>query len=214
MAAGIEVEPDTAPLAFGGRIGLARRYAELLAGAGVERGLIGPREAGRVWSRHLLNCAAVAELVSRDASVVDIGSGAGLPGIPLALARPDVSMVLVEPLLRRSAFLSEAVSELGLARCAVVRARAEDAADRLRAPADVVTARAVASLARLAGWAAPLLRGGGVLLAIKGATAVEELRRGRTAVATCGFDRLELVHAGAELVDPPTVVLRAVRRSA
>ena len=119
------VAPDAAATIFGPRIDLARRYAELLAGPGVERGLLGPREVDRIWDRHLLNSAAVAELLEPGERVIDIGSGAGLPGIPLAIARPDLDVVLLEPLLRRSEFLSEVVEQLGLA-VEVVRGRAEE----------------------------------------------------------------------------------------
>lgn len=158
---------------FGDALGSAERYADLLATRGVERGLIGPREAGRVWERHVLNSVAVARHVSQDALVVDVGSGAGLPGIPLTLARPDARVTLLEPLLRRATFLSEVVDELGLAdRVRVVRARAEDHRERY----DVVTARAVAPLPRLVTWCAPLIATHGVLVALKGDSAATELR--------------------------------------
>ena len=154
---------------------LAQRYAGWLAGPGVERGLLGPREAGRVWERHLLNCAVVGALLRPSERVIDVGSGAGLPGIPLALVRTDCTFVLLEPLARRVAFLDEVVADLGIAdRVRVVRGRAEDHA-RAGVTYDVAIARAVAALDRLAAWCLPLLRPGGRLLALKGAQAEAEV---------------------------------------
>src|SRR5687768_3453683 len=165
---------EAAERLFGSRLPMAQQFADLLATAGVVRGLIGPREAPRLWERHLLNCAAVAELISPAATVIDVGSGAGLPGIVLAVARPDISVILVEPLARRTAFLDEAVSLLGLAdQVTVERGRAEEFVGRLSA--EVVTARAVAPLDRLAGWCLPLTTLGGRLLALKGMTAADEV---------------------------------------
>lgn len=159
---------------FGDLLPLAERYAAWLAGAGTERGLLGPREVPRIWDRHVLNSAALAPLLAPGESVVDVGSGAGLPGIPLALARPDCTYVLLEPLLRRAEFLREVVDDLGLGdRVSVLRARAEEAAREPRRW-DVAVARAVAPLDRLAGWCLPLLRPGGRLLALKGERAAEE----------------------------------------
>lgn len=196
---------------FGERLGLARAYAELLRTDGITRGLIGPREADRIWDRHILNCAAVAPELARGAAVADIGSGAGLPGIVLAIARPDITMRLVEPLLRRSTFLSEVVESLGLTGVEVVRERAE------QLPADwevdVVTARAVAPLARLVGWCLPLVRPGGELLALKGERAAEELSEAATQLPGLGASRWEVRVLGAGLVDPPVRVV-AVRRAA
>src|SRR5919198_6221741 len=147
--------PVVAREVFGDALPMAEGYATLLAGAGVERGLIGPREADRLWDRHLLNCAAVAEIIMPDAEVIDLGSGAGLPGIVLGIIRPDLSITLLEPLLRRVNFLSECVAELGLQNVTVRRARAEEVAGSLSG--DVVTARAVAPLDRLLRWGLPLL---------------------------------------------------------
>src|SRR5690349_12658888 len=146
---------DVALTMFGDRLPLAVSYAELLCTDGVVRGLIGPREAPRIWERHMLNCAVVADLIPTGASVVDVGSGAGLPGMVLAVVRPDLAVTLIEPLARRTAFLTEAVAALGLDRTTVVRARAEECVGKLPG-ADVVTARAVAPLDRLAGWCLPL----------------------------------------------------------
>jgi 16S rRNA (guanine527-N7)-methyltransferase len=168
--------PAEAGAVFGSAVGTAAEYARLLATEGTVRGLIGPREIPRLWDRHLLNSAAIAPLVPAGARVVDVGSGAGLPGIPLALARPDVTVTLLEPLARRVAFLTECVDRLGLERVTVVRGRAEEGPVRRGlGGADVVTARAVAPLDKLAGWCLPLLRPGGRLLAMKGSTAAAEL---------------------------------------
>ena len=192
---------------FGDRLPAARRFAEHLVTSGVERGLIGPREAPRIWERHVLNCAVVAELVPDGARVVDIGSGAGLPGIPLALARPDLGIVLVEPLARRVDWLREVIADLGLA-VEVERGRAEEKAVRQRwEGADVVTARAVAPLARLAGWSLPLLRPGGLLLAVKGASAQEEVDRDAAAVRKLGGGSPRVERCGAGVIDPPSTVV-------
>lgn len=197
---------------FGERLPLAVRYAELLADTGVSHGLIGPHETGRLWSRHLLNCAVLAELVEPGARVVDLGSGAGLPGIPLALARPDLEIVLLESTARRASWLRETVASVGLP-VVVVRGRAEDPDVRRQwCGADVVSARAVAPLARLAGWALPLLRPGGRLLAMKGESAADELRRDEPAVRRLGGTRSRVVQCGADHVDPPTTVV-VVQRS-
>ena len=154
-----------------GRLPLAERYAELLATDGVVRGLIGPREAPRLWERHLVNCALLADLVPRDSTVCDIGSGAGLPGLVLAIARPDLRVTLVEPLLRRTTFLEEVVADLGLDHVEVVRGRAESLHGRRRF--DVVTSRAVAPLGRLLDWSMPLVAPTGALVAMKGSSVAE-----------------------------------------
>jgi 16S rRNA (guanine527-N7)-methyltransferase len=195
---------------FGARLALAGEYAHLLATDGVVRGLVGPREAGRIWDRHLLNCAALTELIPDGASVVDVGSGAGLPGIVLAVARPDLTVVLVEPLARRTAFLTEAVSRLGLAGTTVHRARAEECAGVL-SPADIVTSRAVAPLDRLAGWCLPLVAVGGRMLAVKGASATEEVAAHRDAVVRLGGGPPVLHECGRGLLDPPATVVEIVR---
>jgi 16S rRNA (guanine(527)-N(7))-methyltransferase GidB len=192
---------------FGDRLSVARRFAEHLVTSGVERGLIGPREAPRIWERHVLNCAVVAELVPDGARLVDVGSGAGLPGIPLVLARPDLGVVLVEPLARRVEWLREVIDDLGLA-VEVERGRAEDIAVRRRwEGADVVTARAVAPLARLAGWSLPLLRPGGLLLAMKGATAPAEIERDGAAVRKLGGGNPRIERCGAGIIEPPSTVV-------
>ena len=194
---------------FGSALGLAVRYAQLLAGPGVERGLIGPRETARLWDRHLMNCGALAELVPHPTagrSVIDLGSGAGLPGIVLAMLLPDAEIVLLEPMARRVAFLEECVRVLGLGNAAVRRARAEDAAGEL--VADVVTARAVAPLERLAGLALGLVRPGGLVLAMKGAGAAEEVARACPVLRRLGARDVAVVHAGSGKVSPPPTVVR------
>jgi 16S rRNA (guanine527-N7)-methyltransferase len=197
---------------FGERLALAEEYARLLVTDGVVRGLIGPRETPRIWERHLVNCAVMSEIIPNGASVVDVGSGAGLPGIVLAVARPDLSIVLVEPLARRTAFLSEAVTALGLdGTVTVVRGRAEDVVDGPHAGADVVTARAVAPLDRLAGWCLPLARTGGRLLALKGATAADEAAEHRTVIADLGGADPVLRLCGEGLIDPPATVVEIVK---
>ena len=197
---------------FGGRLALACDFARLLVTDGVVRGLIGPREAPRIWERHLINCAVMSEIIPIGASVVDVGSGAGLPGIVLAVARPDLSITLVEPLARRTAFLSEAVTTLGLeATVRVVRGRAEDVVDGPPAGADVVTARAVAALDRLAGWCLPLAHTGGRLLALKGASAADEVAEHRSAIAALGGSDPVVRTCGDGLIDPPTTVVEIVK---
>jgi 16S rRNA (guanine527-N7)-methyltransferase len=197
---------------FGERLGLARDFARLLVTDGVVRGLIGPREAPRIWERHLINCAVMAQMIPIGASVVDVGSGAGLPGIVLAVARPDLSITLVEPLARRTAFLSEAVAALGLeSTVQVVRGRAEDVVDGPPAGADVVTARAVAALDRLAGWCLPLAHVGGRVLALKGASARDEVEEHRAAVVALGGSDPVVHTCGDGLIDPPTTVVEIVK---
>lgn len=199
---------------FGDRSALAERYTSLLAGAGVERGLLGPREADRLWDRHLLNCAVVTDLLPEGARVVDVGSGAGLPGLPLAIRRPDLSVDLVESLQRRTDFLTEVVEELGLVeQVRVVRGRAEDAATVAAVGrAEWVTARAVAPLDRLVRWCLPLLAGGGSLLAIKGERGRAELAEFGSAIARLGAVAPEVVECGSGVIDPPTTVVVVRKR--
>jgi 16S rRNA (guanine527-N7)-methyltransferase len=198
--------PPAAAAAFGPALETAERDARLLAGPGAGRGLIGPREVPRLWERHLLNCAAVAGLVPRPSRLVDLGSGAGLPGIVLAICLPDCQVTLLEPMLRRAAFLSECVASLGLTNAQVRRARAEDAAGQLAA--DVVTARAVAPLDRLAALAAGLLRPGGMVLAIKGDRASQEMAAAADSLRALGARDVQLVTAGSGRVVPATKVVR------
>jgi 16S rRNA (guanine527-N7)-methyltransferase len=203
---------EAARRVFGDRLPLAVAYAELLVTDGVVRGLIGPREAPRVWDRHLINCAVMAEMIPIGAYVVDVGSGAGLPGIVLAVARPDLTITLVEPLARRTAFLSEAVTALGLdATVTVVRGRAEDLAAGPPVAAEVVTARAVAPLDRLAGWCLPLAAVGGRLLALKGASAADEVAEHRVAIARLGGSDPVIALCGEGVIEPPTTIVEIVR---
>lgn len=209
----LEDEPAAVAAVFGARAELARRYVASLAADGVLRGLIGPRETGRLWSRHVLNSAVVAPLLPAAGSVVDIGSGAGLPGIPLAIARPDCTVILVEPLLRRTGYLAEIVAALGLSNVRVLRGRAEDVigalGDGAQDGADVVTSRAVAPLGKLARWSVPLLRVGGQFLPLKGSSAGDEVVRDAAELASFGLGAAQVVEVGAGIVDPVTYVVRA-----
>lgn len=204
----LEPEPAAAAVVFGDRLPLARAYVRMLGTDGVVRGLIGPRETDRLWSRHVLNCAAPAELIPVGARVVDVGSGAGLPGVVLAIARPDCQLVLLEPLERRVRFLSEVIAQLALTNCRTVRARAQDAPAVARG-ADVVVSRAVAPLGRLAGWCAGLARAGGLVLALKGSSAQEELRRDAADVAAAGLRNASVV--ALDGAAGPAQVVRAER---
>jgi 16S rRNA (guanine527-N7)-methyltransferase len=203
--------PDTATEIFGERLGIAERYADLLADIGVEWGLLGPREVERLWDRHLLNCAAIAELFEPGERVADIGSGAGLPGIPLAIAKPGVRVVLVESLLRRAEFLRTVVAELELD-IDVVRGRAEDPAVRESAGGcDGVVSRAVASLDKLTRWSLPLLRPGGRVVAIKGERAADELVEHRRVMTRLGAVDARVFQCGVSYLSPPTTVVVARR---
>lgn len=202
---------------FGHRLDRAERYASLLATDGVVRGLIGPRETVRIWDRHILNCVAMASLVPERSYVIDVGSGAGLPGIVLAIARPDIDVVLIEPLARRTAFLAEVVDILELDdQILVLRGRAEEAIDggplmfHVK-PADVVTARAVAPLDRLAGWCLPLVAIGGRLLAMKGSSAREEIDEHADVIARLGGSRSVIHECGTGVLETPTTVVEIVR---
>jgi 16S rRNA (guanine527-N7)-methyltransferase len=208
----VSAPPKAAATLFGSRLEKAQRYAAILAEDGVERGLIGPREVGRLWDRHLLNSAAVGEAIEADARIADIGSGAGLPGIPLALARPDLRVTLIEPLLRRSDFLSEVVTELELD-VRVVRGRAEESSVRdTVGEMDAVVSRAVASLDKLTKWSFPLLRVGGEMVALKGERAEDEIREHRRVMERLGAVNVRVMRCGAEYLDPPATVVAARRR--
>jgi 16S rRNA (guanine527-N7)-methyltransferase len=187
-------------------------YAELLATEGTLRGLIGPREVPRLWDRHLLNCAVLERLIPEESTVADIGTGAGLPGIVLALVRPDLQVSLVEPLLRRTTFLQEAVDELGVDNATVVRSRAEDLP---RASYDVVTSRAVAPLGKLAGWCLPLCAEGGLMLAMKGSSVEDELDASERELEALGAEVWHIHQLGVdELAQPTTVVSIVAGRAA
>jgi 16S rRNA (guanine527-N7)-methyltransferase len=207
--------PAVAAAVFGDALPLAERYVSRLAGDGVARGLIGPREVPRLWERHVLNSAAVAEVVPTGARVVDVGSGAGLPGIPLALARPDLVLTLVEPMARRVEFLDEAVGELadgGAPAWRVIRGRAEErAVVAAVGPVDVVTARAVAPLPRLVGWCRGLLRPGTQLIALVGARAVADLPGMLPELTAAGMCDVRPRAVGADLGDAATTVVVMTR---
>ncbi len=202
----VPTPPEAAHLLFGSALPTAEAYARLLAGSGVERGLIGPGEAARIWDRHLLNSAAVAELLPEEGDIADLGSGAGLPGLVIAMLRPTARIILVEPMARRTEFLAECCEALGLANVRIRRARAEDLAGLL--DADVVTARAVARLDRLAVLAAGLARPGGLVLAIKGASAAAEVDSASEVLRKLGATSVEIVAAGAGVLSQPTTVVR------
>ncbi|GAC49596.1 ribosomal RNA small subunit methyltransferase G [Gordonia aichiensis NBRC 108223] len=206
--------PPSAATVFGDRLGVAQQYCAILATDGIDHGLMGPREVPRLWDRHILNCACVEEVIESGESVVDIGSGAGLPGIPLAIARPDLTVTLIEPLLRRSEFLSRTVESLGLA-VRVVRGRAEEKAVRAEVPlADVVTSRALAPLDRLSRWSAPLIRDGGRMIALKGSSAPDEIERDRKAAERNGIVDLRVQSVGVSVVDQPTTLVIGDKRGA
>ena len=207
----VSAAPGVAATLFGSRLDRAQRYAEILAGAGVERGLLGPREVDRLWDRHILNSAAIAELLETGERVADIGSGAGLPGIPLALARPDLRVTLIEPLLRRSEFLREVVDDLGLD-MTIVRGRAEELSVRQQVgEMDAVVSRAVASLDKLTEWSMPLLRLDGRMAAIKGERAEQEIREHRRVMASLGAVDVRVMRCGADYLDPPATAVVARR---
>jgi 16S rRNA (guanine527-N7)-methyltransferase len=198
--------PDAAAGVFASALPIAEQFAEFLASAGTERGLIGPREVPRLWERHLLNCAVLTDLVPNGATVCDIGSGAGLPGLVMAIRRPDLQVTLVEPLLRRTTFLEEAVGLLELTNVEVVRARAE--ALHGSREFDAVTSRAVAPLDKLLGWSLPLVRRGGLLLAMKGSGAAEELAASAAVLTRLGGREPGVVHIGSDQLSVPTTVVR------
>lgn len=185
---------------------MAAAYAHLLATVALDRGLIGPREVPRLWERHLLNCAVLGEALEPGCSVADVGSGAGLPGIPLAIARPDLVITLVEPMLRRATFLEEAVAALGLERVEVVRSRAEQLHGLRRFP--VVTSRALAPLERLLDWCVPLVAPGGAVVAMKGSTVRAEVEAAGDYLERRRLGPVSVHNYGAGLVDPPIWVVR------
>lgn len=204
----IEAEPSSAPVIFGERIELARRFAQALAEQGEERGLIGPLELPRLWTRHILNSAVAAPLFS--GVVGDVGSGAGLPGVVLAIARPDVHWMLIEPMERRTIWLQEQIDSLGLSNAEVVRGRAED---WNRGPVlDSVTARAVSALRTLVPLTAPLVRDGGELILLKGASVANEIDAAQKQIRRFALSNVRVEVVGEGLVDEPTRVLRATVR--
>ncbi|MGW6034417.1 16S rRNA (guanine(527)-N(7))-methyltransferase RsmG [Gordonia terrae] len=204
--------PAVAADIFGDRLNLAADYWRILATDGIDHGLMGPREIPRLWDRHILNCGVLGELISERAKVIDIGSGAGLPGVPLAIARRDLSITLIEPLLRRSTFLERTTEALSLDNVTVVRGRAEEKSVRGTVGlADVVTSRAVAPLERLSKWSAPLVRPGGRMIAIKGSSAAEEIERDRSVVGRSGITDLSVRTCGERFLDTPTTVITGTK---
>lgn len=205
----VEAEPKAAAIIFGDRIELARRFTSSLAAHGEERGLIGPLEPGRLWSRHVLNSAVVAPLFS--GRVGDLGSGAGLPGLVLAIARPDVEWILIEPMERRVAWLVEQVADLGLDNVEVLRARGEEW--KRGAVLDSVTARAVSALRTLVPLTAPLVRDGGELILIKGASAAQEIDAAAKQLRAFRVTDARVEVVGEGLLDEPTRVIRGTVRA-
>ncbi|YCH99176.1 16S rRNA (guanine(527)-N(7))-methyltransferase RsmG [Arthrobacter sp. D2-10] len=201
-------ELEAARSIFGDRFTLAERFVEHLATSGIERGLLGPRELPRLWDRHVLNCAVVGELIPAEAAVADVGSGAGLPGLALAIARPDASFVLIEPLERRVNWLREVTDDLGLTNVEIFRGRAEQAVGKFEV--NVVTARAVSALSGLATLTMPLLKRSGEVLAIKGRSAAEEVEKAAKVIRRLGGKSTSVETAGSALLDEPTTVVRIV----
>ena len=210
MTTDVEAEPASAAVLFGERLDLARAFSSALAREGEERGLIGPLEPPRLWTRHVLNCAVVAPLLVAGGTVGDVGSGAGLPGIVLAIARPDVRFVLIEPMERRVAWLREQREALGLENVEVLRARAEDA--RLDAPLAQVTARAVSAFRKLIPITAPLVRDGGELVLMKGANADAEIAAAGKELRRFHIRDARMEILGTGVVDEVTRVIRATVR--
>ncbi|MGC5049184.1 16S rRNA (guanine(527)-N(7))-methyltransferase RsmG [Micrococcus porci] len=210
-----QLTPELRPAAeelFGEALPLAERYVDHLATTGIEWGLLGPREVPRLWGRHVLNCAVVARLLPEGSLVADVGSGAGLPGLCLALARPDCRFTLIEPLERRVAWLEMVIADLGLTNVEVVRGRSEQVADEIQV--DIVTARAVSALKTLLPLTMPLLRSSGHLLAIKGRSAAEEITAAQKPLRKYGGGDPEIVTVGEGLLPEPTTVVRVPARRA
>ena len=195
---------------FSRRLPLAEEFADLLAREATVRGLIGPREVPRLWERHILNCAVVTDLIPEGSSVCDIGSGAGLPGIALAIRRPDLRVTLVEPLLRRTTFLDLATSTMELTNVSVHRGRAEELHGE--AVFDVVTSRAVAPMDRLTRWSMPLVTDGGLFLAMKGVSAQQELESAAQIIGRLGGADPRVLSVGGDWVTPPVTVV-SIRKS-
>lgn len=202
----VEQEPLITADVFAVGIDRIRQFARNLEKQGVARGLIGPRELNRLWTRHMLNCGVVAPLMRRG-RVIDVGSGGGLPGIPLAIARPDVEFILLEPMERRAAWLVEQVHDLGLTNVTVIRDRAQDAP--LQGSADQVTARAVSALSKLVPLTAPLARPGGELILMKGAHVHAEITAARKQIHAAKLVNLEVLSLGEGLLEQTTTVVRA-----
>jgi 16S rRNA (guanine527-N7)-methyltransferase len=199
-----EIEPVEAAAIFGAQIDSARGYFQALVRDSDLLGLLGPREMPKLWSRHILNSAVVAELITPGDSVADVGSGAGLPGIPMALAQPEAHFTLIEPMERRSDWLKQMVAELELSNVSVNRARAEEVGDVF----DVVTARAVSALPKLLKICVPLTRHGGEIIALKGSKAGEEIEESKKLQKKLGIESFQILHCGQEFLAEPTLVVR------
>lgn len=200
----VELEPASAVEIFGAGIDKARAYAAALVRDGDELGLLGPREMPKLWTRHILNSAVVAELVEPGKKVADVGSGAGLPGIPMAVAQPEATFVLIEPMERRSKWLQEQVDALGLTNVRVHRARAEEVGEAF----DIVTARAVSALPKLLRMTVPLTRDGGEIIALKGSKAADEIEESKKLQKKLKISGFEILHTGAKFLAEPTLVVR------
>ncbi len=200
----VELEPASAAEIFGAGIDKARAYAAALVRDGDELGLLGPREMPKLWTRHILNSAVVAELVDADKKVADVGSGAGLPGIPMAIAQPAATFVLIEPMERRSKWLQEQVDALGLTNVRVHRARAEEVGEVF----DIVTARAVSALPKLLRMTVPLTRDGGEIIALKGSKAADEIEESKKLQKKLKISGFEILYTGAKFLAEPTLVVR------
>lgn len=209
-SASLPAAPAAAAAVFGDRLALAERFAATLADTGVSHGLVGPREVPRLWDRHVLNCAVAHEAFPENAQVIDVGSGAGLPGLALAVVRPDLHIHLVEPMLRRTTWLTATVETLGLENCTVHRGRAEEFHGTLRAP--YATARAVARIDKLARWTFPLLEEDGVLVALKGEQAAQELEEERATLTRLGMVDAAIRTYGESILEVPTVTMELTVR--
>lgn len=205
-AAAVPPAPQAARDFLGDRLSLMERYVALLCDTGVTHGLMGPREVPRMWERHVLNCAVVHPGIRREAHVADIGAGAGLPGLVLAIARPDLTMTLIEPLLRRTTWLEHAVDELGLGNVEVVRARADELWGQRSF--EVVTSRAVARIGELARWSLPLVGRGGEMFVLKGSSAAEERDEDEAVLRRLRVVEAYVEYWGAGVVEPESVTLR------
>ena len=203
-------EREAAHSLFGERVPLAERFVEHLCTTGITHGLLGPREVPRMWGRHVLNCAVLGPELPESATVADVGSGAGLPGIALALVRPDVEFTLIEPMERRVDWLEMVIKDLGMENVQIIRARAEEVADEVMA--DVVTARAVSALKKLIPMTVPLLDDEGHLIFLKGRSAQEEIEAAQKVLKRFRLRAPEIQALGQDVLEEPTTIVRTRRR--